>query len=66
MFDIYLQTIQTLGYPQDFDSTDDLWDSSIDELSALIAQTDSEKDPLGFFAECDRINETLESLGFQI
>ena len=66
MFDIYLQTIKKLDYPQDFDATDDLWDCGIDELAGVIAQTDSEADQQGFFAECDAINRAIESLGYEI
>ncbi len=66
MYDIYLQTIKILGYPQDFDANDDLWDCDIDELAGVIAQTDSEANQQGFFAECAAINEVIESLGYEI
>ena len=66
MYDIYLQTIKILGYPQDFDATDDLWDCDIDGLAGVIAQTDSETDQQGFFAECADINQVIESLGYEI
>ena len=66
MFDIYLQTIKILGYPQHFEATDELLDCGIDELSGIIAQTDSEADLQGFFAECDDIDSVIESLGFEI
>ena len=62
MFAIYLQTIQTLGYPQELTATDDLWDCGIDELAGFIAQTDSESDMLGFFAKCDRLDWELIQL----
>lgn len=65
MFDIYVKTIKILGYPQEFDCND-LRNYSINELSGIIAQTDSEADPKGFFAECDRIDSVIESLGIEI
>ena len=66
MYDIYLEIIKILGYPQVFDATDDLWDCDIDELAGVIAQTDSEANQQGFFAECAAINEVIESLGYEI
>ena len=66
MFAVYAQAVQRLNYPQYFDSTDDLWDCGIDELPGLIAQTDSEVDVNGFFTECDRISQVIESLGYEI
>ena len=66
MYEIYLKIIKILDYPQDFEATDNLWDCDIDELSGIIAQTDPEADPQGFFAECDRIDLVIESLGYEI
>ena len=66
MFDIYMKTIKILGYSQHFDATDEVWDCGIDELSGIIAQTDSEVNPKGFFAECDEIDSVIESLGYEI
>ena len=54
LFSIYSQVIFHLDYPQEFAATDDLWDCGIDELSGLIAQTDSELQPRKFFAECPK------------
>ena len=65
MYNIYLKTIKILDYPQEFNQ-DDLRNYSIDELSGIIAETDSEADPKGFFAECDRIDSVIESLGYEI
>ena len=66
MYEIYLKIIKILGYPQYFEAKDSLWDCGIDELSGIIAQTDSEADRQGFFAECDRIDSVIESLGYEI
>ena len=66
MFSLYSQVIALLDYPQEFDLTDDLWDCGIDEIAPTIAQTDSELNPQGFFAECDRIDRVIESLGYEI
>ncbi|WP_019503375.1 hypothetical protein [Pleurocapsa sp. PCC 7319] len=66
MFSIYSQVVALLGYPQEFDANDNLWSCGIDELAGLIAITDSELNTLSFFQECDRINEAIESLGYEI
>ncbi len=65
MYEIYLQTIKKMKYPQQFNQ-DDLRNYSIDELSGIIAQTDSEVNPKGFFAESDEIDSVIESLGYEI
>ena len=49
MFSLYSQITALLGYPQEFDATDDLWDCGIDEIAPTIAQTNSELNPQGFF-----------------
>ena len=66
MFAIYQKVITILNYPQEFDATSDLWDCEIDELAGFIAQADSIAEPVKFFAECDLIDEVLESLGYEI
>lgn len=66
MFDLYLQVITILGYPQDFDATDDLWDCGIDELAGFITQTDSVTELVRFFDECDHIERVLKSLDYEI
>ena len=66
MYDIYLKIIKILGYPQHFEAKDELWDCGIDELSGIIAETDSETNLKGFFAECDDIDSVIESLGYEI
>lgn len=67
MFDIYVQTVQLLGYPQEFSATDDLWDCEIDELPAIIAiavvDPDNEAE---LFAQCDRVSDAMRSLGYEI
>ena len=67
LFSLYQQITEVLDYPQSFTVDDSLWKKvSIDELSGLIAQTDSETDMLGFLEECDRIEQAMESLGIEI
>ena len=67
MFSIYSQVIRLLDYPQVYDPSAEMWlTCSVDMLSGLIAKTDSETDMLGFFAECDRIDEAIQSLGFEV
>ena len=67
LFSLYQQITEVLDYPQSFTVDDSLWKKvSIDELSGLIAQTDSETDMIGFFEECDHIEQAMESLGIEI
>ena len=66
MFSIYSQVVTLLGYHQDFSITDPLWDCGIDELAGVIAQTDSDLYISKFLAECDCINQAIESLGYEI
>ena len=67
MFSLYSQVITCLGYPQEFSSEEIKRSSlSVDELAGFIALTDCELDNAGFFAECDRIDEAIRSLGYEI
>lgn len=66
MFSLYTQIIGLLGYPQHFEQVSDFCNCCIDELAGFIAQTDSELNKNDFFNECDRINETITSLGYEV
>jgi len=67
LFTVYQQATNALGYPQELQPNDSIWVyASIDELSGLIALTDSEANMPAFFAECDRIEQTIKSLGYEL
>ena len=67
LFTIYQQATNALGYSQELQPNDSIWvNTSIDELSGFIAQTDSELDTIAFLTECDRIDNMIRSLGYEI
>lgn len=65
MFSIYTKVITALGYDTVY-SVEDFDNVSIDELSGMIATTDSEADVYGFLTECDIIDDTIRELGYTI
>lgn len=65
MYDIYLDTIEALGYDKEFEP-EDLVGVEVDELPGMIAKLDSEDNQEAFFKECDHIQEVMEALGFEI
>ena len=65
MFSIFFEVTELLGYSQELEERHwDMWGCSIIELSGFIAQTDP--DPDGYFEECNRIDQAIKSLGYEI
>ncbi|NES92063.1 hypothetical protein [Okeania sp. SIO2B9] len=66
MYDLYLQLISKLDYPQEFQKQDDIWNGlEIDMLSAIVAQTDI-SNTKKFMAECSEIEKAIAELGYEI
>lgn len=67
MYSLYSQVIARLDYPQEFSSEEIEQSSlSVDELAGFIALIDCEVNPVAFSVECDRIDEAIRTLGYEI
>ena len=67
MYDIYLKVCQVLGYEVIFSQSDiESNNSGIDELIGFMVDIEVNDSDEFILSECDRIHQTLSSLGYEV